>query len=36
MSKLRLRATDPTDGYIHRITPQSAGWNYVGVDVLVL
>ena len=36
MSKLRVRATDPTDGYIHRITPQSAGWTYVGFDVLVL
>lgn len=36
MSKLRLRASDPRDGYIHRISPQSAGWKYVGFDVLVL
>jgi 5-deoxy-glucuronate isomerase len=36
MSELRVRASDPADGYIHRITPQSAGWTYVGFDVLVL
>jgi 5-deoxy-glucuronate isomerase len=36
MSKLRLRASDPKDGYIHQISPQSAGWTYVGFDVLQL
>ena len=36
MSKLRIRASDPKDGYIHRISPQTAGWTYVGFDVLVL
>ena len=36
MSKLRLRPTSPQNGYIHQISPQSAGWKYVGFDVLEL
>jgi 5-deoxy-glucuronate isomerase len=37
MSKLLVRPTPPdADGQIHRITPQSAGWTYVGFEVFAL
>ena len=34
MSKLRVRSTEPdADGCVVRITPESAGWRYVGFEV---
>lgn len=37
MSRLLRHPTAPDAGRaIHRITPESAGWNYVGFDVLQL
>src|ERR1700677_2543768 len=31
-SKLLIRPTDSADGIRHRITPESAGWTYVGFE----
>jgi len=36
-SKLRVRPKAPDhEGRIHHITPESAGWTYVGFDVFAL
>jgi 5-deoxy-glucuronate isomerase len=37
MAKLLVHSSAPDhDGRIHSITPQSAGWGYVGFDAFIL